>query len=52
MIEERKRQHDQQTDGTQKRRPDFLDILMKQTTENGMSVEEMREQIDTFMFAG
>lgn len=45
VIEERMRQQTQQADGATKRKPDFLDILMQQTENNRMSVEELREQV-------
>jgi cytochrome P450 len=61
------RQKTLNNDGEQKRRLDFLDILLQQSEDNQMSVEEVREQVifgnfmsnhsthlqvDTFLFAG
>lgn len=48
IIEERMRQKTQNLDGEKKRRPDFLDILLQQTEDNQMSVEEVREQVGNF----
>jgi hypothetical protein len=45
IIEERMRQKAQNSEGEQKRRLDFLDILLQQTEENQISVEELREQV-------
>lgn len=35
-----------------KKRPDFLDILLVAQKEGRMSFEEMRQEVDSFLFAG
>jgi hypothetical protein len=41
-------------DGLQleKKKPNFLDLLLELHMKGELSLEEVREQVDTFMFAG